>query len=403
VKNLSRRAKNYFFILILCALIFGQVFYLLLAAYIIYFFVYKNSIDRVNISLKTNISSFTFRQRDSFTFSYSLKFDSQLPQLFLLNFMFPFYIVPVEGKKKEKVFARNSEFIYTFKCKANKRGIYEIGTLEAITYDPLGLFIKKQVFSDYKKIFVFPFLVPFEKLKIYLSEPIEGLKAKYKINRDYSYVAGVRDYTEDDPVSRIHWKQTAHKGSLLVKEFDFSASKKIIVSVNFYGRSKNTSFEDYSTSIAASICYYAFRNHLPFGVIVNFSGIERSDVKAGEFHLMNVFKMLSLRINNPFPTSDFIKQMSLLIPFGSELFYIDRDLTKDLMLEIIKLKHFASKINIILLPDNTFVLPNEKPPRYFFKESMYMKLLGQSADSLAKEGIFVYPILGKDYASMIEV
>jgi len=384
-------------------LIFGQVFYLLTLLFVLYIIIYNKPINSINIGLKVDSSSLTLRQRDKLNLSYKISFDTLLPHILAINFRLPFYIVPIKGNKKEEVFVnRHREFFYPFECKANKRGTYEIGEVEVIAHDPLGLFVKKYMAKDIKEVFVFPFLIPFDKLRIYLSDPIEGLKAKYQIHRDYSYVAGVRDYTQEDPVSMIHWKQTAHKGSLLVKEFDFSASKKIIVALNLCGKFKNASYEDYASSLAASICYYSFTNHLPFGVIANFEGIQNSRVNSTEFHLMNIFKMLSMKTKSPMATEDFFKQMSLYIPFGSELFYIDRDLSRDLMIDIINLKTLTSRINILLMPDNTFVLPSEKPPHYFFKEAAYMKILGQSTEALAKEGIFVYPILGKDYATIIE-
>ncbi|MGB9694411.1 MAG: DUF58 domain-containing protein [Caldisericaceae bacterium] len=403
MKSLDKRAKIYLTVLIISTLVFGQVFYLLTLLFVIYLLVYAKPVNNLNVRLRINSSSLTLRQRDRLSLVYEMSFDTLLPQLIDVNFELPFYIVPMKGNKKEHVFIRHDgDFSYQFECKANRRGTYEIGEVEVISHDPLGLFVKRYVVRDLKKVFVFPFLVPFEKLRIYLTDPLEGLKAKYQVNRDYSYVAGVRDYSEGDPVSMIHWKQTAHRGSLLVKEFDFSASKKIVVALNLYGKYKNASYYDYSSSLAASICYYSFIHHLPFGVVANFEGFEKTQVASGEFHLMNVFKLLSSDTKTPIATDDFIRRISLHIPFGSELFYIDGDLTEELMLSIINLKSLASKINIILMPDNSFVLPHEKPPNYFFKEATYMKLLGESTEALAKEGVFVYPILGKDYATIME-
>ncbi len=84
------------------------------------------------------------------------------------------------------------------------------------------------------------------------------------------------------------------------------------------------------------------------------------------------------------------------------MFYIEKDISEEVMLSLMKIKPFVSRLNIVLLPDNTFVLPHEKPPRYYFKEAYYLTVLGHSKEALAKEGIYVYPILGKDYANKLE-
>ncbi len=400
MKNLTKGVKWYLFFLVILSFVFGRGFYLLLILTVIYTVVYSVTFRKYLLKLRTQINTHTIHQNDIFSLSYQLNFGFKLPVLVSVNISFPHYIVLNQGEKNIKVFSRNQKMEKVILCKGNKRGTYSVGKFIVDISDPLGFFKLEKLLIDAKKIFVFPFLIPIEKLKIHLSEPIEGIKAKYQLNRDYTYVAGVRDYTFEDPVSMIHWKQSAHKGKLSVKEFDFSASKKIVIALNLFG--KNTAFEDYASAIAASICYYAFKFHLPFGVIIGSKDILYSGVGNSEFHLAQVFKDLSMTHKETLSTEKFLSKINHYVPFGAELFYIDKDVDFKAMLAIMGIKPFLAKINVVLLPDNIFVLPSEKPPMYFFKETEYLKVLKNSKEALAKEGINVYPILGKDYLSLLE-
>lgn len=393
-------AKTFILLLVLLSLFFGRWYYFILLATLLYFFLYRFSLMKTSFDFRVKLQPYTIHQGDSILINYLIDWKSILPQQVFAEFIFPGYIVHQSGERRLKIFARKMNLEREIKAGGTRRGIYSVGELLIGFSDPFGFFNLSQTINCFQKVYVFPFLVPIEKLKIHLSDPIEGIKAKYQNNKDYSYIAGIRDYSSMDPISMIHWKQTAHRGKLSVKEFDFTASKKIVIALNFFN--KNAKFQDYASSLAASICYYANKNHLPFGVFVNGSEKKKLKVEASEFHLYEAFKELSFYTEKAFETHEFINEISQLTPFGSEIFYIDKDINEASMLNIMKIKPNFSKINIILILDDVFVLPREKPPYYYFKETEYLRFLKNSIEGLAKEGINVYPILGRDTIKVLE-
>jgi len=398
---LTKEARILLAFLIVLSLIFGSFFYIITLIAIIYFLLYGISIQRGSALLKTDVNAHTIRQHDYITFFYHLTFNFLLPVVCYIELESPYYFVAAEGERERTVFARLSDIKGTVRYVGNRRGVYEIGKFVLHISDPLGFFKRKINVSNEKKIYVFPFIVSFQKLNVYLSEPLSGIKAKYQINSDYTSIAGVRDYVQGDPLSMIHWKQTAHRNKLTVKELDFTASKRIYIILNLYR--KNLQFQDSATAIAASIANYAIHHHLPVGLIVN--GNSEMDLPQNDsgYHLMKLFKMLAFASDKDAKsTVEFLKILPSKLPFGVELFYIDKDISEEVMLSLMRIKPFVSRLNIVLLPDNTFVLPHEKPPRYYFKEAYYLTVLGHSKEALAKEGIYVYPILGKDYANKLE-
>ncbi len=397
----SAFAKGYFVFLSVLCLVFGRLYYLLLVISLFYYFIYRINMNHFAASLKTSISPLTIHQGDLIHIDFEIQIKAPLPVELFYIFRLPSYIVHSRGTFKGKQFLRSKTSTFSLECMGNKRGIYEIGEVDINVNDPLGFFYSGDTLKVLKRVYVFPFLVSIEKLKIRLTDPIEGMKAKYQNNRDYTYIAGVRDYTSNDPVSMIHWKQTAHRGRLSVKEFDFTASKRIVIALNFY--KKNQKFQDYAASIGASIAYFSLKYHLPFGAIVNQKNMLKCITRSSEYHLYEVFKDLSTYGEEAYETQDFISRIPQITTFGTELFYIDRDVNRKNMLSLMKIRPHFSRINIVLLPDETFVLPNEKPPYYYFKETEYFKVLKNSIETLAREGINVYPILGKDYLRVLEV
>lgn len=393
-------AKTFILFITFLSLIFGRWYYFILIITLLYFFIYQFSLKKTSFNLKVSLQPYTIHQGDSISINYLFDFNSLLPQQVFSEFIFPNYIVHKSGDRRLKVFARKMKIEKELMAGGTRRGVYDVGEMLISFSDPFGFFNLSKTINCFEKVYVFPFLVPIDKLKIHLSDPIEGIKAKYQNNRDYSYVAGVRDYNSMDPISMIHWKQTAHSGKLSVKEYDFTASKKIVIALNFFA--KNAKFQDYASSLAASICYYANKRHLPFGVLINGGENKKLKVEANEFHLYESFKELSFYTEEACETNEFILKISQFAPFGSEILYIDKEINELSMLKIMKIKPNFSKINIILILDDVFVLPREKPPFYYFKEAKYLRFLKDSIESLAKDGINVYPILGRDTIQVLE-
>lgn len=394
-------AKSFLLVTLTLSILLGRYYYLLLFLGTLYFILYRTTLRKLVGSIKVSVFPQTVHQGDKISIDFECSVTCPMPVQVFETFKLPPYIVHSRGDIRHQILGRRIKENVSLICVGNRRGIYEVGEVFLGISDPLGFFSIGLSLKDTKKIYVFPFLVPLEKLRIRLTDPVEGMKAKYRNNKDYTYIAGVRDYVNGDPVSLIHWKQTAHRGKLSIKELDFTASKRIVIAINSYG--KNQKFLDYASGIAASIAYYALKHHLPFGLTFNSENTKYAMLKSTEYHLYEIFKDLSSFGEKARPTAEFVSLLPSLAQFGSELFYIDRDVDRNIMLSLMKVRAHFGRLNIVLLPDNVFVLPGEKPPLYYFKETEYFRLLKNSIESLSREGINVYPILGKDYLDILGV
>ncbi len=100
------------------------------------------------------------------------------------------------------------------------RGEYQLGPITLTSGDPFGLFSFPRYIAATSKIVVYPAAVP-----IYDFATPSGLLSGGDAQRRRAHfvttnAAGVRDYAPGDSFNRIHWRSTARKSRLLVKEFE---------------------------------------------------------------------------------------------------------------------------------------------------------------------------------------
>ncbi len=157
------------------------------------------------------------------------------------------------------------------------RGEFRLGPMTLISGDPFGFFLTRRWIPATSRVIVYPQTVDLD----HFSLP-EGVLSGGETQRRRSHyvttnAAGVRDYVTGDSYNRIHWKSTARKGRLIVKEFeidplvdiwlfvDFSAASLTEPHVERIGqtgaiipRSQGIppSTEEYAAVIAASLARY---------------------------------------------------------------------------------------------------------------------------------------------------
>ena len=121
----------------------------------------------------------------------------------------------------------------TFTCqiKAEKRGEFQLKKVFLCGGDPLGLFRKRKKFLLPAEVAILPQIRPLDSLLIADktgSMPDAEGRNLGRAGKGTEFF-GVRPYRFGDEVRHIHWKSTAAKGELMVKEFEASAVDEIVI------------------------------------------------------------------------------------------------------------------------------------------------------------------------------
>ena len=267
---------------------------------------------------------------------------------------------------------------YVLQFHVNRRGAYDLGECILTVTDPLRLFrISRRLIAD-EKLTVFPTVLPLEKLRISLTSPLDGQRVKFAPNYDVSQLAGVRPY-ESDPMNRIHWKMSAHRGELMVKEFAPSASKTIVILLNLTLRREPSftleTFEDYMTMVGASVLQYSYDHKLPFGLtVLGEETLSSNSFSKDATHLFACYRLLAharARMDRE-PSStvflDYLRRERLRIPARSQLFLIQHELKEEEIGALLRMQGQFSRISICLFPYGSFLLYGERAVPYFMPD-----------------------------------
>ncbi len=100
------------------------------------------------------------------------------------------------------------------------RGEFTIGPLTLISGDPFGLYQVPRHIGATSKVLVYPAAVPIYDFALPVGVLSGGDARRQRAQNVTTNAAGIREYAPGDSFNRIHWKSTARKEKLLVKEFE---------------------------------------------------------------------------------------------------------------------------------------------------------------------------------------
>ena len=118
------------------------------------------------------------------------------------------HFVRIKAKAEERA---------TYACESPKRGRLVFGPIRVVTRYPFGLIEKGFTVSVPDELVVFPRLL--EGVKPPPLDQAEGdLSPMHRTGRGSEFAGGVRFYREGDEARDIHWRRTAARGELVVRE-----------------------------------------------------------------------------------------------------------------------------------------------------------------------------------------
>ncbi|MDR2932970.1 MAG: DUF58 domain-containing protein [Oscillospiraceae bacterium] len=150
------------------------------------------------------------------------------------------------------------------------RGYYDIGVESISVTDFLGLFTVTIPVTATTPVCVYPLYD--DSLDVPIQPDAADGAARSDFSGDaYTDIADVRQYMPSDTLRNIHWKLSAKRGELIVKDYEARERSRAVVLLDtmrlpLNGRERAL-FEDRMVSRAASVIYFCSRNNLPAALI----------------------------------------------------------------------------------------------------------------------------------------
>ncbi len=113
------------------------------------------------------------------------------------------------------------------------RGEFRLGPMTVISGDPFGLFSTQRKLNAISRIVVYPATVNITRFELPMGALSGGEAQRRRAHFVTTNAAGVREYVPGDSFNRIHWRTSARKDTLMVKEFEIDPLVDIWLFVDF--------------------------------------------------------------------------------------------------------------------------------------------------------------------------
>ena len=114
---------------------------------------------------------------------------------------------------------------------APRRGLIEVGNTRVLTRYPFGLIEKGYTLYDPDEAIVYPRIL--DQVTTAPVQPVPGDAAPmHRTGRGSEFAGSVRFYREGDEARDIHWKRTASRGELVVREHEQDTSALVTLSID---------------------------------------------------------------------------------------------------------------------------------------------------------------------------
>ncbi|MBU4489284.1 MAG: DUF58 domain-containing protein [Actinobacteria bacterium] len=160
----------------------------------------------------------------------------------------------------------------TYEIRTPRRGVYEEARMAVRSGGVFGSVEIERSLEVHSPVTVFPRIFPLESFPLNSNQaalPAESFEWSRKgIGQDYY---GVREYVRGDSLRHIHWRSSARKGCLVVKEYQQEfhppAGLVVLLGRSRYGTGDENSVEDGLRAAASIIDYFSAMGSAP-GLIV---------------------------------------------------------------------------------------------------------------------------------------
>lgn len=268
---------------------------------------------------------------------------------------------------------------YISRTRLVSRGVFPLGPTRLISGDLFGLFsVSREIKAD-AFLTVYPRVVPLHGLP----KPTGLMPGGEALRRRTHYItpnaSGVREYVPSDPYSRIHWRSTARRNRLIVKEFeldplaevwiflDAEASQQAFLeykpetdagSVLFQRKTEPSilpSTEEYSATIVASLAQYYLRAGRSVGFVSNSKNLAWLPAERGGRQLRKILELLALlKADGDTSFEDLVLSQARHLPRGSSTLLITPSVRPDVLPTVEQLRRFGLRSLVILLDAKSF-------------------------------------------------
>lgn len=306
----------------------------------------------------------------------------------------------------------NQSYSWRVTTICRQRGRYQLGPIRLRTSDPFGLFPLERDLTPTSNVVVFPMTFEIQQFAL----PVGILPGGDALRRRTHYIttnaSGVRDYEPGDSFNRIHWRSTARRDRLVVKEFELDplADIWVVPDMSVYGHviprqlaappppppgdipgwlkmqefHLPESTEEYTVTIAASVAQFFLRRDRAVGMMAYGQSNEILQPDRGERQFNRILETLAvLRAEGDVPMQDMLHAETHLFPRGTTLIVITPNVREEWSVSARQLSRRGLRVVTILVnPESFFGQRSGHPLYHLLRASGLVAYLVNNGDDL---------------------
>jgi uncharacterized protein (DUF58 family) len=132
------------------------------------------------------------------------------------------------GERRVELHRRGRQLFVRYILPAMPRGRYRFDAVRAVFEDPFGLAHAEQTLGSESTLLVYPRLVELERVFSELGATQAGGRVLLRRTAGFD-LHSVREYQQGESLRKVHWRTTARRGELMVKELEDMPHDEIAV------------------------------------------------------------------------------------------------------------------------------------------------------------------------------
>jgi uncharacterized protein (DUF58 family) len=264
---------------------------------------------------------------------------------------------------------------WTIRTLCSQRGRYQLGPMLVSTSDPFGLFPVQINIASKQYIVVLPLTAPIRSFPLPSGRLPGGEALRQRTHQITPNASTVRDYVPGDSLSRIHWKSTARRRRLMVKEFELDPLAEIwiildadprvqferppeedeqVVEIGQPYKLPPSTFE-YSVAAAASLARHFLALDRTTGLI-SYGGVRQvSQPETGDAQQFRLLESLAvIDDQGKFSLEEVLKIESPRIPQGATVILITTSGSDKLITGVRQLMHAGRQPILVMIDPASF-------------------------------------------------
>jgi uncharacterized protein (DUF58 family) len=270
---------------------------------------------------------------------------------------------------------------YIVRTVCTQRGRYGLGPTELRGGDPFGLFPRIEVVPVKQHVVVLPAVVPIHSFPIPSGRLPGGEALRRRTHQITPNASGVRDYEPGDSLKRIHWRSTAKRDRLIVKEFEFDPLADVWLLIDASDSRQyqlehgalekgaqagnplwadlssiiQPSTEEYAVSIAASLAFHFMEQDRNVGLIAHGAARHAVQPERGQAQLFRLLESLAvLQAHGEHSLAEVVKIEGDLIPRGATVLIVTADTHSGVVQVVQDFKRLGKMPILIMLEAASF-------------------------------------------------